>query len=84
MTAERASGTGFQRLGVDHIFQGGFVADDQVCALELHELFPLELREQAADRFSRGANDFGNFLMGKHQLHLQRIPIARRVGPSQQ
>jgi hypothetical protein len=32
-------------LRVDHIFQSGFVADNQVGALELHELFPLKLRE---------------------------------------
>jgi hypothetical protein len=45
-------------------FETCFVLDDDRGALDLHELLPFEITEQACDRFPRGPDNLGDFLVG--------------------
>src|SRR5579863_595629 len=62
-------------LRLHNLLQRHAAANHQRRALELHQLFSLEFREEAADCLARRADDFGDLFVGKRQLDLRGAVI---------
>ena len=67
-------------LQLDDLLQRRAATDYQGCALDLHQLLPPELAEEAADPLSRGAEGFPNLLVSQGEFDLAGTIVLRRLG----
>src|SRR5580692_188059 len=65
--------------GLNDLLERRAVADHQGRALELQELFLLELRKQPADGLASGADDIGDLLVSQGQLDLCHSFVLRTL-----
>ena len=66
-------------LRLHNLLQREAAANNERCALRLHQLFLLEFGEQPAHRLARRADDLGNLFVSQRQSHLRRAIGLRRL-----